>query len=64
MKQGHYKSLPQDDPLQHEPYISRAKGILGGALKFHSSEDLKKHRIISNIGSSFIMRLSSLKNGF
>ncbi|GMN10069.1 SDR family oxidoreductase [Croceitalea sp. MTPC9] len=37
-----YKPLPQDDPLQRQPDISRAKEILGWEPKVHRSEGLKK----------------------
>ncbi|MBT8188328.1 MAG: SDR family oxidoreductase [Croceitalea sp.] len=36
-----YKPLPQDDPLQRQPDISRAKEILGWEPKVHRSEGLK-----------------------
>ncbi len=37
-----FKSLPQDDPLQRQPDITRAKEILGWEPKVHRSEGLKK----------------------
>lgn len=37
-----FKPLPQDDPLQRQPDISRAKEILGWEPKVHRSEGLKK----------------------
>ncbi|WP_318343179.1 UDP-glucuronic acid decarboxylase family protein [Flagellimonas baculiformis] len=37
-----YKPLPQDDPLQRQPDITRAKEILGWEPKVHRSEGLKK----------------------
>ncbi|MDT0606237.1 UDP-glucuronic acid decarboxylase family protein [Croceitalea rosinachiae] len=37
-----YKPLPQDDPLQRQPDITRAKEILGWQPKVHRSEGLKK----------------------
>ncbi|WP_394974391.1 UDP-glucuronic acid decarboxylase family protein [uncultured Croceitalea sp.] len=37
-----YKPLPQDDPLQRQPDISRAKEVLGWEPKVHRSEGLKK----------------------
>lgn len=36
-----YKPLPQDDPLQRQPDISKAKKILGWAPKIERSEGLK-----------------------
>ncbi|WP_350293406.1 UDP-glucuronic acid decarboxylase family protein [uncultured Croceitalea sp.] len=36
-----YKPLPQDDPLQRQPDISRAKEVLGWEPKVHRSEGLK-----------------------
>ncbi|MBT8239449.1 MAG: SDR family oxidoreductase [Croceitalea sp.] len=36
-----YNPLPQDDPLQRQPDISRAKEILGWEPKVHRSEGLK-----------------------
>ncbi|MGB5555190.1 MAG: UDP-glucuronic acid decarboxylase family protein [Flavobacteriaceae bacterium] len=36
-----YKPLPQDDPLQRQPDITRAKEILGWEPKVHRSEGLK-----------------------
>lgn len=37
-----FKPLPQDDPLQRQPDITRAKEILGWEPKVHRSEGLKK----------------------
>jgi len=37
-----FKPLPQDDPMQRQPDISRAKEILGWEPKVHRSEGLKK----------------------
>ncbi len=37
-----FKPLPQDDPLQRQPDISRAKEILDWEPKVHRSEGLKK----------------------
>jgi dTDP-glucose 4,6-dehydratase len=37
-----YKGLPQDDPLQRQPDISRAKEVLGWEPKVSRSEGLKK----------------------
>ena len=37
-----YKGLPEDDPLQRQPDISRAKEVLGWEPKVHRSEGLKK----------------------
>lgn len=37
-----FKPLPQDDPLQRQPDITRAKKILGWEPKVHRSEGLKK----------------------
>ena len=37
-----YRRLPQDDPLQRQPDISRAKEILDWEPKVHRSEGLKK----------------------
>lgn len=37
-----FKPLPQDDPTQRQPDISRAKEILGWEPKVHRSEGLKK----------------------
>ena len=37
-----YKPLPQDDPLQRQPDISRAKEVLGWEPQVHRSEGLKK----------------------
>jgi len=37
-----YKGLPQDDPLQRQPDISRAKEVLGWEPKVHRTEGLKK----------------------
>jgi dTDP-glucose 4,6-dehydratase len=37
-----FKPLPQDDPLQRQPDITRAKDILGWEPKVHRSEGLKK----------------------
>ena len=37
-----YKGLPEDDPLQRQPDISRAKEILGWEPKVHRSEGLKR----------------------
>jgi len=37
-----FKSLPQDDPMQRQPDISRAKEILNWEPKVHRSEGLKK----------------------
>ncbi|MFT4644076.1 MAG: dTDP-glucose 4,6-dehydratase, partial [Planctomycetota bacterium] len=36
-----YKSLPQDDPLQREPDISKAKAILNWEPKIDRAEGLK-----------------------
>lgn len=36
-----YKPLPQDDPMQRQPDISRAKEVLGWEPKVHRSEGLK-----------------------
>lgn len=36
-----FKPLPQDDPLQRQPNITRAKEILGWEPKVHRSEGLK-----------------------
>lgn len=37
-----FKPLPQDDPLQRQPDITRAKEVLGWEPKVHRSEGLKK----------------------
>lgn len=37
-----YKPLPQDDPMQREPDITRAKEILGWEPKVNRAEGLKK----------------------
>lgn len=37
-----FKPLPQDDPLQRQPDITRAKEILGWEPRVHRSEGLKK----------------------
>ncbi|MCK0161186.1 UDP-glucuronic acid decarboxylase family protein [Allomuricauda sp. F6463D] len=37
-----FKPLPQDDPMQRQPDISRAKNILDWEPKVHRSEGLKK----------------------
>ncbi|AWX44553.1 dTDP-glucose 4,6-dehydratase [Flagellimonas maritima] len=37
-----YRPLPQDDPLQRQPDISRAKEVLGWEPQVHRSEGLKK----------------------
>lgn len=37
-----FKPLPQDDPLQRQPDITRAREILGWEPKVHRSEGLKK----------------------
>lgn len=37
-----YKGLPQDDPLQRQPDISRAKEVLGWEPKVNRSDGLKK----------------------
>ena len=37
-----YKDLPQDDPMQREPDITRAKEILGWEPKVNRAEGLKK----------------------
>lgn len=37
-----FKPLPQDDPLQRQPDISRAKEVLGWKPKIHRSEGLKR----------------------
>ncbi|MBO0330939.1 UDP-glucuronic acid decarboxylase family protein [[Muricauda] lutisoli] len=37
-----FKPLPQDDPMQRQPDITRAKEILGWEPKVHRSEGLKK----------------------
>ena len=37
-----FKGLPQDDPLQRQPDISRAKEVLGWEPKVNRSEGLKK----------------------
>lgn len=37
-----FKPLPQDDPLQRQPDITRAKEILGWEPEVHRSEGLKK----------------------
>jgi dTDP-glucose 4,6-dehydratase len=36
-----YKPLPQDDPMQRQPDISRAKEILGWEPKYSRAEGLK-----------------------
>jgi dTDP-glucose 4,6-dehydratase len=37
-----YKPLPQDDPMQREPDITKAKEILGWEPKVERAEGLKK----------------------
>jgi len=37
-----YKQLPQDDPKQRQPDITRAKSILGWEPKVSRSEGMKK----------------------
>jgi dTDP-glucose 4,6-dehydratase len=37
-----YKPLPQDDPMQREPDITRAKEILGWEPKVNRADGLKK----------------------